>query len=127
LLREGVRIIIGHHPHVVQPVVIERDAEAIKHVVFYSLGNFISNQQQKYTDGGMLAEIVLSRKEPASPVVIEKCGYEFVWVQKRWHNKKAQYRLVPSWDVHKPIMDEAEKQKMDIFVRQAEKIVLQDI
>jgi len=29
--------------------------------------------------------------------------------------------------VHKPIMDEAEKQKMDIFVRQAEKIVLQDI
>ena len=35
----GVNIIIGHHPHVVQPVQYVGDT-----LVIYSLGNFISNQ-----------------------------------------------------------------------------------
>ena len=35
----GVNLIIGHHPHVVQPVTYVNDT-----LVIYSLGNFISNQ-----------------------------------------------------------------------------------
>ena len=35
----GVNLIIGHHPHVVQPVSYINDT-----LVIYSLGNFISNQ-----------------------------------------------------------------------------------
>ena len=35
----GVNMIIGHHPHVVQPVEYVNDT-----LVIYSLGNFISNQ-----------------------------------------------------------------------------------
>lgn len=127
LLREGVRIIIGHHPHVVQPIEIGRNAEEISHIVYYSLGNFVSNQQQPETEGGMLAEIVLSKKTPTSPAVIETCDHTFVWVQKRRQNNKSQHRLVPSWSQEKPPMNEEEKQKMDIFVRQAKKIVLQKL
>lgn len=52
LRREGVDIIIGSHPHVVQPY--EADST---HVVYYSLGNLVSNQQWRYSDGGLLAEI----------------------------------------------------------------------
>jgi poly-gamma-glutamate capsule biosynthesis protein CapA/YwtB (metallophosphatase superfamily) len=126
LLREGVRIIIGHHPHVIQPLDIGMNTEEINHVVYYSLGNFISNQQRPETEGGMLAEIVLSKKTPTSPVVIEQCNYTFVWVQKKWQDNKVHHRLVPSWSLHKPSMNEEEKQKMDIFVRQAEKIVRQN-
>ncbi len=55
LRRAGADLIIGHHPHVVQPY--EADST---HVVFYSLGNFVSNQRRRYCDGGLMAEITLT-------------------------------------------------------------------
>jgi len=52
LRRQGVDLVVGSHPHVVQPV--EADST---HAVIYSLGNFVSNQRQRYTDGGILAGV----------------------------------------------------------------------
>ncbi|HBK93499.1 MAG TPA: capsular biosynthesis protein, partial [Porphyromonadaceae bacterium] len=59
LFRNGVRIIIGNHPHVVQPLVKNKTNNEIETVVYYSLGNFVSNQQKINTDGGAMAEIVI--------------------------------------------------------------------
>lgn len=56
LRREGVDIIIGSHPHVIQPY--EADST---HVTYYSLGNLVSNQQWRYSDGGLLAEVEVIR------------------------------------------------------------------
>ena len=56
LRRHGADLVVGHHPHVVQPY--EADST---HVVLYSLGNFISNQQRRYCDGGLIAEIDATR------------------------------------------------------------------
>lgn len=56
LRREGVDIVIGSHPHVVQPY----EADSTQ-VVFYSLGNLVSNQQRRYCDGGVIAEIEVIR------------------------------------------------------------------
>ena len=50
--RRGVDIILGSHPHVVQP--FEADDEG---VTLYSLGNFVSNQRTRYRDGGLIATI----------------------------------------------------------------------
>lgn len=125
LFNNGVRIIIGHHPHVIQPIVVNKENDTIKNAVYYSLGNFISNQQKVNTDGGMLAEIVLS-KEKDKDVVIESCDYSLVWVRKYFTNHKANYVLIPSWEPenHKiPEMSSSEKQKMNIFVRNAKKII----
>ncbi len=52
LRREGVDVVVGSHPHVVQPW--EADST---HVVLYSLGNLVSNQRRRYTDGGLVAEV----------------------------------------------------------------------
>ena len=52
LRRHGVDVVVGSHPHVVQPW--EADST---HVVLYSLGNLVSNQRRRYTDGGLVAEI----------------------------------------------------------------------
>lgn len=52
LRRHGADVVIGSHPHVIQPV--EADST---HVVVYSLGNFVSNQRQRYCDGGLIAEV----------------------------------------------------------------------
>jgi len=44
LANENVDLIIGHHPHVIQPVEILTRQDGKSMPVFYSLGNFISNQ-----------------------------------------------------------------------------------
>jgi poly-gamma-glutamate synthesis protein (capsule biosynthesis protein) len=123
LLRNGVRIVIGHHPHVIQPLVVKKENGYIRSAVYYSLGNFISNQQRTHTDGGMLAEIVISRSDDASPVVIESCDYSFVWVRKEQLKGRINYQLIPSWNDKNAAMGTGEKQKMDIFVRNAGSIV----
>lgn len=64
--RQGVELIIGSHPHVVQP--IECDSAA-RWATVYSLGNMVSNQQWRYSDGGLLAEVTVSRVGNATPSI----------------------------------------------------------
>lgn len=54
--RHGADLIIGSHPHVVQPC--EADSAS---VVVYSLGNLVSNQRKRYCDGGIAAEVEVIR------------------------------------------------------------------
>ncbi len=56
LRRKGADIVIGSHPHVIQP--FEADSTG---AVFYSLGNLVSNQQRRYCDGGLIASIDVVR------------------------------------------------------------------
>ena len=62
--RQGAELIIGSHPHVVQP--IECDSAA-RWATVYSLGNMVSNQQWRYSDGGLLVEVALSRVGDCAP------------------------------------------------------------
>lgn len=81
LRRHGADVIIGSHPHVIQP--FEADSA---HVVFYSLGNFVSNQQRRYCDGGLLAEVEAMRqpdgrmtyRTQATPVWVLCPGYRIL-------------------------------------------------
>jgi poly-gamma-glutamate synthesis protein (capsule biosynthesis protein) len=53
MLDAGASVIIGHHPHVLQPVETYTTADGRNSVIFYSLGNFLSNQSRTYVDGLM--------------------------------------------------------------------------
>jgi poly-gamma-glutamate synthesis protein (capsule biosynthesis protein) len=53
MLDAGASIIVGHHPHVLQQVETYRTADGRNTVIFYSLGNFLSNQSRSYVDGLM--------------------------------------------------------------------------
>ena len=52
----GVDVIIGHHPHVVQPIEFVGDT-----LVIYSLGNFISAQADEYQRVGMIAAFTINK------------------------------------------------------------------
>ena len=55
-IEAGATAVVGHHPHVVQSV------EAYKGgVIFYSLGNFVFDQQPKDANLGIVAEITFER------------------------------------------------------------------
>jgi poly-gamma-glutamate synthesis protein (capsule biosynthesis protein) len=53
MLEAGASVIVGHHPHVLQPVETYRTTDGRDTVIFYSLGNFLSNQSRTYVDGLM--------------------------------------------------------------------------
>jgi poly-gamma-glutamate synthesis protein (capsule biosynthesis protein) len=53
MLDAGAAVIVGHHPHVLQPVETYRTQDGRDAVIFYSLGNFLSNQSRTYVDGLM--------------------------------------------------------------------------
>lgn len=62
LVDEGVDLIIGSHPHVIQPMEIRRSDKHEKDVlIVYSLGNFISNMKTRDTRGGAIVRVRLTR------------------------------------------------------------------
>lgn len=79
--RHGVGVVVGSHPHVVQPW--EADSS---HVVLYSLGNLVSNQRRRYTDGGLVASVEAVRhpggrmnyRLETTPVWVSLPGYRIL-------------------------------------------------
>ena len=53
MLDAGASVIVGHHPHVLQPIETYSTQDGRMTVIFYSLGNFLSNQSRNYVDGLM--------------------------------------------------------------------------
>ena len=75
----GADAIIGLHPHVVQPMfILHPKNDSLKNVpVAFSLGNFISNQRERYKDGGI--GVVLHLKVKNKKVQWETWGYVPFW------------------------------------------------
>jgi poly-gamma-glutamate capsule biosynthesis protein CapA/YwtB (metallophosphatase superfamily) len=95
LIQEGVNTIIGSHPHVIQPVEVLYngiDSSDLRLVVF-SLGNFISNQRERYRDGGIMIRIELTKTKKT---ILTDYSYLPVWVQKPVINEKTRFRLIPA-------------------------------
>lgn len=61
LANEGVDIIFGSHPHVLEPMTWIKSANGRKTFVIYSLGNFISGQAGPYKDIGGLVTIDITK------------------------------------------------------------------
>ncbi|MCK5026976.1 MAG: CapA family protein [Candidatus Pacebacteria bacterium] len=60
LIDKGVDVIIGHHPHVMQPAEIYKGKP-----VFYSLGNFIFDQNEEETTKGYAVSMTFLEKDIA--------------------------------------------------------------
>ena len=72
LADQGVMLVIGHHPHVVQPLEWLTGKDGNATLVMYSLGNFVSNQSRRNTMlEGMLFVAFWAKEDE---IVIEECG-----------------------------------------------------
>ena len=95
----GADIIIGAHPHVVQPIktlTIKKEEISEDHLVVYSLGNFISNQKKPNTNGGLMFELELEKKPGEIKTTISRQSYIPVW---RYRHKdeagKITFQAIP--------------------------------
>lgn len=79
LCGQGVDIIFGGHPHVVQPMeLIDNPATGRKTALFYSLGNFISNMKTRDTRGGAVTRVTLKR-DSVGTAYIDDLSYQLVF------------------------------------------------
>ncbi|WP_281658477.1 CapA family protein [Halobacillus sp. Cin3] len=58
---QGADIILGHHPHVLQPPEWIQNSDGSQSLVFYSLGNFLSGQEEKYRRIGGIAGVTVQK------------------------------------------------------------------
>lgn len=89
LIEQGVELVIGGHPHVIQPM--ERRGD--DRLVVYSLGNFISAMKKTDTVGGAMVRVTLRRGADGKPK-IEDASYRLVYVESP-ASSGGNYRLVP--------------------------------
>lgn len=93
LFREGVDAVIGSHPHVVQPVRFEKEGRHITRPVAYSLGNFISNQRNRYRNGGIILGLELEKSDSTR---ITSIDYLPVYVHKPLRMGKHAFEMIPA-------------------------------
>lgn len=93
----GADMVIGGHPHVVQPITLENKNEygVAQRVTAYSLGNFVSNQRKRYTDGGIIVKCEIVRDTNGT---VRVTNYEYLpyWVYKGVCQGKYQYHILPA-------------------------------
>jgi poly-gamma-glutamate synthesis protein (capsule biosynthesis protein) len=90
---KGVNLIIGSHPHVVQPfdkIFVPGSRDSVP--VIYSLGNFFSNQRDRYTNGGIVFEVTLQKNGKTKAI---DYGYMPFWVYRFNKNGGNIFRLLP--------------------------------
>ena len=90
LSENGVDIIIGTHPHVIQPI------EYIDNtLVIYSLGNFISSQQNENTRVGMMVSLDINKhvENDKTSITINNVKADLTWT---YHNSKYRdFKVIP--------------------------------
>ena len=81
----GCDAIIGMHPHVVQPIknIKSKDGRIVP--VAYSLGNFVSNQRDRYKNGGILARVKILHR--GNELKLIQLDYKPFWVHKLFPNE----------------------------------------
>lgn len=96
LFENGADIIIGSHPHVLEKMVWEKKSDSLnkERLIVYSLGNFVSNQRKRYTDGGAMFKMTL--KKSGSETSIKDAGYMLTWVYIPQEKSKKTYHILPA-------------------------------
>lgn len=97
LVEAGCDLLLGHHPHVLQPAEL-LEVDGRKALVVYSLGNFISNQDRMYRadlfpvaggdsrDGAALQAVFERRRQAdgRERVVLAEAAFEPLWTENNW-------------------------------------------
>lgn len=119
LVDQGVDLIIGSHPHVIQPMKVVRNEKEGKDVlVVYSLGNFISNMKTADTTGGALVRVRVERDSTGS-ARFKSADYDTFFSAKP-AGGRSNFTVIPSWMPEK--IPAAQKGTWDIFNRGASRI-----
>ena len=107
LFKNGVDIILGSHPHVLEPMekrtITLEDGTTKDGFVIYSLGNFVSGQIYANTKSTVILDIQIT-KDSNGKISIDSVNYTPVYLYDKGANAKSRsrYTLI---DIEKSIFD----------------------
>jgi poly-gamma-glutamate synthesis protein (capsule biosynthesis protein) len=125
MLEWGSTMVIGSHPHVVQPIktypLPQADSTMRNGLVVYSMGNFISAQTKIYTDIGLMVEVELEKNASTQKTAISKTEYipVYRYVYRAPGAAKSTYMTLPVAAFENGLM--ATQQPMSEAIRAAMK------
>ena len=109
LTEQGADLIIGHHPHVIEPAEWITAANGNKAFCVYSLGNFISSQQKRVTMLGGMLKITI-KKDADQKISIENPG--LLPLVTHYEKDGKNYKIYPLYDYND---DLAKKHAVNAF------------
>ena len=101
----GVDVIVGGHPHVVQPVDLLQSGTDAEHktIVLYSMGNAVSNQRKEemqqseptgHTEDGVLFCVTFAKYSDGS-VCVDSAELIPTWVNMHANSGATEYNILP--------------------------------
>ncbi len=103
LCEMGVDVIVGGHPHVVEPFTTLTSETGHKTYCIYSVGNALSNQNRvslkdtqnnKYTEDGLIFGVTFEKWNDGH-VEIAEIEITPTWVNKEWRTDRNIYAIIP--------------------------------
>ncbi len=93
----GADIILASHTHTLQPVETFplKNSKLDSGFVAYSLGNFVSNQRWRYSDGGAMLNFTIEKNFTKNKIKIKNLRFLPFWVYKGKINGKKEYAVLP--------------------------------
>lgn len=114
--RMGADIVMGGHPHVIQPMELTADSVSGKRALtVYSLGNFISGMRTDDTRGGAIATVTL-RRDSLGRAYVAAANYRLLFTLTPTPGSGENFQLRPA---DKPVGDPTREQQRKRFVERA--------
>ena len=102
MIDAGADVVLGSHPHVIQPMetvaATREDGSARTGFIIHSLGNFVSNQRERYRNTGLLLEFGFEKDMRSGITSLVTVEYVPVWVDDTDEAGK-EHRVLPIGDV----------------------------
>ncbi|TFJ92083.1 CapA family protein [Lentibacillus salicampi] len=95
---KGVDVVLGHHPHVLQPIDWVRGKDGHQTLVAYSLGNFLSGQDEFYRRIGGIFKFTIEKSTEGAEETIEVKAPKFMPTFVKFRNS-ANYEVAPMYQL----------------------------
>lgn len=114
----GADIILGSHPHVVQPVRYfkTQNARLDTGIVCFSLGNFLANEYRNGGDAGVIMNLRLLKDGETDAITLSGVDYVPTWTYRGTHPAMRRHVVFPAeWgfeDMQIPYLTDASRARM---------------
>ncbi|SDI24627.1 CapA family protein [Desulfosporosinus hippei] len=103
-LENGADVILGSHPHVIQPMEIMNINNQDKLVV-YSMGNFIGDQHGVERNSGVILNITFQKDQTKGETLLKEVSYTPTYSHSYFENKRRQFRVISVEDAIRKIQE----------------------
>lgn len=97
LFENGVDLIFGSHPHVLEPMekrtITLEDGTTKDVFLIYSLGNFVSGQTKEYTNLSVILDLDIT-KHAEGDITIDKVEYTPIYVDMRSSSASERFKIL---------------------------------